>query len=296
MTDCGGPARLKISWSSLQAHEFCRQRAHLMRERHKSPASDIRPFFHGIVADRVMRSWLESANPLPGEMVSWVDDFVESCVSTAKDTGDGVVKWKSRTDRSEMTDWVRVLLSRLEPMLLQWVIPFEYEPEFKFSVPIRIPYLDGGLAEVDLRGGMDILVREEEGPPAVWAGYDLKATANPDYLRKTLGQGIFYDLAVRAGVGKGSSPRTFAFLQPMVETNPVAHVTITDADRMSMLARITKVAHDRWRDDVSPKEGNEGCSFCQVRHACPKWAGHGQPQVWAPKVGRTTARRQTTLD
>jgi hypothetical protein len=290
-TACSGPKKLKISWSALQAHEFCKQKAMLMRERKKSPASNIRPFFHGIVCDRVMRRWLESDNPRPGEMLSWVEEMVESCLVEARDSGDGVVRWKSREDRAEMTAWSRRLVTRLEPMLDRWVLPFDYQPEYRFRVPLRIPYIDGGPAEVLLNGGMDILVREEEGPPAVWAGYDLKATENPDYLRKTLGQGIFYDLAVRAGVGKGTSPRTFAFLQPMVESNPVAHVVITDDDRRSMLARIVSMAHSIWRDDVAPKPGPEGCGFCQVRHGCAKFSGTSEGAVWAPKPGRRAAAR-----
>lgn len=291
-TECAGPKKIKISWSSLQAHEFCRQKALLMREKKKSPASNIRPFFHGIVCDRVMRRWLDSDDPQPGQMVEWVPEMVDSCLTEARDTGDGVVKWKSNTDRADMTEWSRTLVTRLEPMLLQWVIPFDYQPEYRFRVPIRIPYLDGGPAEIWLSGGMDILVRETEKDvlPAVWAGYDLKATENPDYLRKTLGQSIFYDLAVRAGVGKGTSPRTFAFLQPMVQSNPVGFVTITDDDRRSLLARIVTMAHAIWRNDTAPKPDNEGCSFCQVRHACAKFNGSVTPS-WAPKPGRRSAQR-----
>lgn len=260
-----------------------------MSEKKKSPASDIRNFFHGIVCDRTMRAWLDSDDPRPGQMVEWVPDVLENCLIEAKETGDGVVRWKSRTDRADMLEWSKVLLGRLEPMLLKWVIPFEYSPEYRFKVPLRIPSLTGELAEIDLVGGMDILVKESAGPPAVWAGYDLKATANPDYLRKTLGQGIFYDIAVLAGFGV--SPRTFAFLQPMVETNPVAHVTISDEDRVSMLSRITSFCHDKWRGDFAPKADNSGCAYCQVRHACSKWSGMGSPSVWAPKLGKRSAER-----
>lgn len=264
-----------------------------MREKKKSPASNIRPFFHGIVCDRTMRRWLESDDPRPGQMVTWIDEMIDACLDEAKDTGDGVVRWKSSTDRAEVAEWSRVLVSRLEPMLLQWVIPFDYEPEYRFRVPIRIPYLDGSLAHVWLTGGMDILVRESEGPPAVWAGYDLKATANPDYIRKTLAQGIFYDLAVRAGVGRGTSPRTFAFLQPMVDSNPVAHVTITDADRNSLLSRIVKMAHAIWRDETGPKPDSDGCSWCSVKHACGKFLGSSPGSAWTPRLGKRSAARGT---
>ena len=56
-----------------------------MREKKKSPASDIRPFFHGIVADRCMRRWLDSDDPREGEMVSWAEEMVERCLTEARD-------------------------------------------------------------------------------------------------------------------------------------------------------------------------------------------------------------------
>jgi hypothetical protein len=286
MTICDELPKLKISWSSLQAHELCAQKAHLMREKHKSPASDIRNFFHGIVADRIMRAWLESDNPVSGEMVSWVDDFIESCLVEAKEKKDGVVRWRDPGDRARVADWIRVLVGRLEPFLQQHVLPYDFEPEFRFKVPIRIPNVNGDLAEIYLTGGMDILVREALGPPAVWAGYDLKATENPSYLSKTLGQGIFYSLAHMALTG--DSFRTFAFVQPMVASNPVAHVNITQDDLASMLARVTRVAHDRWAGRTDLKKDSDGCSRCFVRHACPRFlpsAGTG----FAPKNKRRNA-------
>lgn len=259
----------------------------LYREKKKSPMQDVRNFFHGTVADRCMRRWLESDDPRPGEMASWVDEMIDFCLGEARDTGDGVVRWKSSSDRADMAEWIRVLLGRLEPMLQQWVLPFHYQPEFGFRVPIRIPDPWGNTAEIDLTGGMDILVRESLDP-LVWVGFDLKATANPDYISKTLGQGIFYDLAVFAGTGV--APRDFVFLMPMVERNPVVHVTVTDADRMSLLSRIVKMAHDVWQGDTAPKADAGGCSWCSVRHGCQKFKPSGQ--VWAPKLGKRSTELQ----
>lgn len=283
MTECEGPRPLKISWSALQAHEMCKHRAKLMRERHKSPATNIRPFFHGIVADRIMRRWLDADEQVPGLMVRWVEEMVESCIEEARRTNDGVVRWKDAADRAAMSDWVRELLTRLEPFLLREVVPFEYQPEYRFRVPMRIPDLQGNTSEITLTGGMDILVRERKSEipeESVWAGYDLKATENPDYLRKTLGQGVFYALAHYAA--QGAPFRTFAFVQPMVERNPIAYVDITDADLRSMMARITAMAHDMWRNDNEPKKDSEGCSWCPVKHACSKFKP-GAKTVFSPK-------------
>ena len=288
MTSCDGPKRLKISWSALQAYELCKQRSKLLREKKKSPATNIRPFFHGIVADRIMRRWLEADEQAPGQMVGWVDEMVQSCLDEAKRKGDGIVQWKSAADRAEMTEWIRVLLGRLEPFLLRDVVPFEYAPEYRFRVPIRIPDLAGNTSEIDLVGGMDILVREALGPPSVWAGYDLKATANPDYLRKTLGQGVFYSLAHLAM--QGEPFRTFAFVQPMVEKNPIAYVDITEADTRSMLVRIVAMAHSLWRNEDEPRKDSEACGWCPVKHACVRFKP-GSKSIFAPKLrgGRTAA-------
>lgn len=257
-----------------------------MREKKKSPAQNIRPFFHGIVADRTMRRWLEADEQAPGQMVAWVPEMVQQCLDTAKVEGDGVVRWKSPEDRAEMTGWIAQLLTRLEPFLLRDVVPYLYQPEYRFRVPIRIPDLTGELAEIDLVGGMDILVQEIQEPPGVWAAYDLKATASPDYLRKTLGQGVFYSLAHYARVGVPF--RCFAFLQPMVDSNPIAYVDITEADLRSMMARVVKMAHDIWRGDTGPKSDSDGCSWCPVKHACDRFKP-GTKSALKLKRGRSPA-------
>ena len=187
-----------------------------------------------------------------------------------------------------MTAWIETLLGRLEPMLVSRVLPFDYEAEHRFRVPIRIPDLAGNTSEIDLVGGMDILVRESS-EPVIWAGYDLKATQNPDYIRKTLGQGIFYDLAVWAKFG--APLRVFEFLMPMVDSAPIVSATISNDDRMSLLSRIVQMAHGLWRGDVEPKEDPAGCAWCQVRHGCSKFRGTHQAAVWKPKLGRRSAAR-----
>lgn len=282
MTDvCEGPNRIRISWTSLQNHEQCRQRAHLMQGKRKTPGQNLRPFFHGIVADRCMRTWLESDNPVSGEMVSWVEDIVEAELLRARERQSGVVQWKSSTDRAEMVAWVRELLTRLEPFLQRNVLPFDYWPEYKFRTPIRVKDLVNNDSYIDLVGGMDVRVRETKVPEPVWVGFDLKATASPDYIRKTLGQGIFYSLAHFAE--EGAPFQRFAFLQPMVEDNPFVWINITQADLSSMLSRIQKMAHDMWRNDVTPKKIDSGCAWCPVKGACVKFRP-GSGGLFTPKA------------
>ena len=282
-TDC--PKKLKLSWSNLQAAELCWHKANLLRKQKRSPSTDIRGYFHGTVCDRVMRAWLSSDNPLPGEMPDMVEDYIIKCLDEAKENQDGVVRWKHKGDREEMASYCRVVLTGLEPMLVRWVLPYDYQPEFRFRVPIRIPYLDGSLAEVELIGGMDILVRQSEVPP-LWFGYDLKATQNPDYIRKTLGQSIFYDIANLALFGVPF--QEFTFLQPAVSERPYVTVNITDDDRLSMLSRIVRLAHGRWSELDEPKADSVGCSYCPVKHACKKFSGT-QFTAFAPIRGRRRA-------
>jgi hypothetical protein len=79
--------------------------------------------------------------------------------------------------------------------------------------------------------------------------------------------------------------RTFAFVQPMVDSNPIAYVDITQDDLSSMMSRIIKVAHDQWRGDISPKKDSDGCSQCFLNHACAKFKPSGGG-VFAPKRRR----------
>jgi len=271
---CTSPQRIRISWTQLSNHEYCKQKAVLIRQHKKSPTDNVRNFFHGTVCDRVMRAWLSEPDPTPGAMPGMVEDFIDLCAEELRAEESGVVLWKSRTDRAEMTEFCKTLVTRLEPMLVKWVLPFDYEPEYRFQVPIRVPYLDGTPAEIELVGGIDVLVRLPAYGSASdlprWQAYDLKATANPDYVRKTLAQGIFYDLAILAGFGR--APDEFTFLLPMVEDRQFVAAGVTDADRRSMLARIVAVAHDRWRGDDAPKLDAAGCSWCPVRGACRKFS------------------------
>ncbi len=284
MNSC--PDRLRISWSQLQAFELCAQKAKLLRQRRRSSVADVRSFFHGQVADRVMRSWLSEPDPQPGAMPDMVEPMIERCLAERAEEGEGVVRWRSGTDRSEMAGYCRELLRRLEPYLVRDVLPFNYEPEHRFRVPLRIPYLDGSPAEVELIGGIDVLVQHPAravGYDPTWAVYDLKATDNPDYIRKTLGQGIFYDIAVLAAFGR--SPIEVGFWQPMVVEQPYVSAQVSDNDRRSMLARVVSVAHGRWRGEEEPRSDAEHCSYCPVKAACRKFSPT-EASVFAPVRSR----------
>lgn len=238
---------------------------------HKSPVADIRSFFHGNVVDLAMRRWLAQGDPETGWMAAQVDAIFEESLGIAKDTGDGIVRWRSVNDREETLDFCRELVGRLEPILLKYAIPFEYQPAVRFSVPIMVPYLDGRLREIILIGEMDLLVRDCEGRYAVW---DLKATRDNSYYRKVLGQLAFYSLAVKAM--HGQFPAMTGLIQPMCDQR-LLPVTVDHDAVAQMAGRITKTAQDIWAGRLAPKADNAGCAYCPVKHACPKFSFGGRP-------------------
>ena len=257
---------LSISWSRLKTWEDCKQRVLLNQQGKASGAVDGRIFLPGTIADRAMRQWLNLDDPQPGQMPDMIDALFDE--HTAPDA-EYVIKWRGNQnqDRLKVKNFVLEVVTKLEPILLEKVIPYRWEPEIKFRYPVAIPYLDGTSVRIDLIGGIDIGVQEDDDEYAI---YDLKATANDAYVRgATLGQLIFYDLAWRAGFGK--SPKAAAFITPACRERFVP-LTITDEDRRVMMSRIIKYAQGVWAQDWKPKAEHTGCNWCEVKHACPKWA------------------------
>jgi hypothetical protein len=259
---------LSVSWSALQNHEECRQKHKLSQTGKKNPSTDIRGFFHGIVADRVMRKWLGDDDRLPNQMPGMVEEMIEASLAEAIESGDGVVRWKGPDDRAWVQGYCIELVTKLEPILNTLVLPYDYQPELRFRTPIMLPYLEGTPQPVILIGGIDIVVREDEATNT-WSAYDLKATANDSYINKVLGQGVFYDLAMRAMYG--SSPRQFGFIQPMCKEQ-VVYTVITEDDRRELLSRLERMVQFMWRRDWEPKKENKGCSYCPFKHACEKFS------------------------
>lgn len=264
-----------LSWSALRQHEHCRQQRLLIQTGGRAPSTNIRSYFHGTVADRCMRKWLETS-PEPGEgrgvMASYVDDMIEHEVAEARRTGDGIVLWKNDQDKANMAAWCRQLLTNLEPILDLYVLPFDYAPEYRFKAGMFFPGLDGTPWPVQLWGGMDILVRnpkiiDENGKPQ-YAVFDLKATENESYWRQTIGQLVFYDLAVLAQFNAYTSFR--ALIQPMCK-NQVVPLNIQEQNRDELAARLERMAQFMWKRDWALKEGTEGCSYCEVRGRCPRF-------------------------
>jgi len=259
---------IAISWSQLRAHQECRQKSALLRAGHRSKGANIRNYFHGMVVDGLMRRWLADPDRRHGQMAAQIDEYIATCAQQAIDDGDGVVRWRHPEDRAELREFCLQLLTRLEPLLDTLVLPYQFACAQRFRQPVVVPYLDGTPTTIYLRGEMDLLTVEAAGR-AVW---DLKGTKDDSYWRKVLGQLVFYDLAVLAE--HGSPTIRVGLIQPMCR-NPVLHWTLTDEHRRQMWAAILRMAGDIWRAEASCKTGTDGCRYCEVRHACARYAPVG---------------------
>jgi PD-(D/E)XK nuclease superfamily len=260
---------LKLSWSRLRNHDECAAKGKLLAERRKDPTGDIRSFFHGNVCDLAQRRWLGMDEQEPGWMARHIDDIFEESERTARETGDGIVVWRTPSDKGEVRDFCRELVIRLEDILTRICLPFDWTPGWRFRVRLTI----GGL-EVELVGEADLLVYDRLGRVAVW---DLKATKDNSYWRKVAAQLTFYNIAVAASRDQrlGKWPFMSGLIQPMCDQQ-VLPVEITPQAIRELGARIERVAGDILAGRLDPKADDDGCGWCPVRHACPKFIGTGQ--------------------
>jgi CRISPR/Cas system-associated exonuclease Cas4 (RecB family) len=256
---------LKISWSGLRTHEECKQRGHLQRQGKRATLDNQRIFFPGTVTDRVVRDWLVN-EPLKheGEMSAMVEEIVNREKAIIEDEG-GVMSWKSREDKAKVIEDCVEAVTKIEPALMKYVVPFEYMADYRFKAPIDVPHPDGGTEQILLHGAMDILVKDGKGRYAVW---DVKHTRDDGYWRKTVGQLGFYDLACQIMFDQPTS--IVGLLQPLCKKE-VLPVTLDENSRGQMMQRVVGMARDIWNKDVPPRSDNKLCGFCAVRHACSKF-------------------------
>lgn len=256
--------QLRLSWSQLRNHEECHQKSHLLRSGKKAKLTDIRNYFHGMVVDRAMRDWLNNPMRSTGDMVAMVTELLTTVEDEARATGDGIVKWRDARDRADVGLFCVELVRRLEPILHERVLPWRYEAATRFSAALSIPNLDGVQTQILLIGETDLTVHHDDGLQ-IW---DLKGTKDNTYWRKVLGQLYFYDIAHL--VMDGTRSTKVGLIQPMCD-QPVMEFTVTDTDRAQIFTRIVNMAHDIWREEQTCKADTSGCSWCEVRHACPRF-------------------------
>lgn len=258
---------LSVSWSKLKTWEHCKQKAWLQSGGYKSPTANTRVFFRGTVTDRILRTWLQDENRLTGQMPGMVEEYIELCEQEHKDQGTGIVRWKSPTDKQESVEWCKDLLTRIEPIVEDLIIP--YMPDVKADQHLRatvsIPGLDGEPRDISMIGILDILIDS----PEFLAVYDLKATADESYWKKTIMQLVFYSIIIEASGHR--SPDATALIQPMCKEQ-IKYIQITPAHQASLMQKVVSYAHSVWAADFAPKESDAGClNWCEVSHACVKF-------------------------
>jgi hypothetical protein len=269
---------LAISWSSLKRWELCHHRHYRTLRGEVSRIPFKRSMLPGSIVDLIEREWLSETDPRPGGMRKIAPDVIDRL--TNPDRGDDAFepftyKGDPRADHDAIVSFVHRCIDALEPVLMRLVVPHDYQPEVPFSPIIGIPYLDGQLVGIRLRGRIDIVSRLRYPDLGFAKGdfinYDLKATVNDAYISTTLGQGTFYDLGWQAW--HGVRPSRFGFIAPALEQQ-LWWSDIADQDRAVMMDRIIAMAHGMWRGSWDPKIDDEGCDYCEARHACVKFSKH----------------------
>lgn len=261
---------LRISWSGLRTHTECKQKGYLQRQGKRAPLNDQRIFFPGNITDRVVRDWLNNTPGELGLMPQMVDSIIDREKGIIEERGE-VMKWKDKGDREQVRKDCIEAVTKIEPSLMRFVVPFEFQPDFKFTAPVTVPHPDGGMETVYLIGFMDILVRDDKDRWWVW---DVKHTRDDSYWRKTVGQLSFYDLSVELMFGQPTI-RT-GLLQPLCK-KPVFPYTITPDKRSQLMQRVVGMADDIFRENYTPRKDSSICNYCVVKHACPKFTPVVQP-------------------
>jgi len=275
------PQRIRLSWSRLAAYDKCRQRVRLLNQGKKSPTTDGRNFLPGTLADRCMRRWLEAGRFNPGGMLEFLDEEWER--HTGKDS-EYVIKWRNnpRADQLSVLEDVKTALEKLEPILQKKVTPFAFKPEFRFTSVVGIPGLNGETVQIEIFGAVDVATHFEQGQYGL---YDLKITRRDSYIKSTLAQLIFYDLAFRGHTGV--RPVEHAFWCPLLDEIEI-NLTVTNDDRREMISRIIGYCHNVWAGHWELTEDKNECWNCPTKAACPRFVN--------PISKDTQGRNRVTFD
>lgn len=263
-------APIRVSWSSLRRWETCRHKWYRVSEGKAHGAQNARDFLVGNVTDRVMRHWLNISDPEAGQMEKLVIPVFNKLTAPNHEK-ERVIRWKGNPteDKQKVIDKSFEVIRALEPILLEHVIPYEYQPDLYFRTPVYIPAPDDSMIAVEMFGYLDVAVRH---PNNVYKLFDLKATENESYIQETLGQGIFYDVAFGTWIGDMSQPEGFGFIAPLIRPD-VIWTEISDDDRRVMMTRVIEYAHGVWSGEYPPLAGDspKPCWNCEVKHVCDRY-------------------------
>ena len=161
--ECGRTV-IRLSWSQLRTAAECKQKRFLRVTGVRKAAQDQRLFLPGNVTDRVVRQWLKDD---PARNVGVMPDMVNATIDSVREEilarGERITWKQDLADRENVRKDCIEAVTKIEPLLLKHVVPFEYEADFRFDAPLRIPRPDGTKETLTLIGLMDILVRSCEG-------------------------------------------------------------------------------------------------------------------------------------
>lgn len=280
-SETGATDPIRVSWSMLRAHEECKQKTSLLRSGKRAKAQDLRLFFHGMVVDNVMRDWLAHPDRANIDMRDLVESRIERGQQEAIDSGDGVVRWRHANDRDDLRAFAVELVRRLQPILDERVLPYEYYCGYRFKHPLTLP--DG--TDIVLNGEMDLLVADHG-----WAVWDLKGTKDNGYWRKVVGQLAFYDIATK--IDRGEHPRLTGLIQPMCD-EPLLTFQFDAEARRIMFARILRYVEDVKAANEQCRADTSGCSWCEVKHACPRYTPTPGTNTLSLSAGLRQAAQET---
>lgn len=258
---------LRISWTQLTRYRECKRQGQLYLQgmRDKS-LSNSRNFAEGSITDVSMRKWLEN-DPQPGGIMA----FAEQTFNEWLDENESSTRWRksAREDKIAIQKNVTEALQRLEPFLLENVIPYDFQPEARGTALLTLPDGQGRKRKVELFFAVDILTKLPEG---FWIA-DLKTTRNESYTKgKTLAQLSYYALAISIAEGIPLEDiYKLSFITPLLRDIETA-VYPTKEDYSVLLKTIQSYAVDMWSHVPQPtkEEPDFECrTMCEVRHHCP---------------------------
>lgn len=259
---------VRVSWSSLKRWEMCRQ-LQLRVIQQAAPKGDGRNFLPGTVVDKVQTRWLsQDQTPTMGQMERWVPEVLEH------HSGPGAeyrIKWRGseRADKKVILEDCVEAVRRLEPILEEKVLPFDYQPALRFRAHLMLPYVREGVkAPTTMQGEFDIVVRDNDGR---WRIYDLKMTRDKSYISSSIGQLIFYNVSWSVIQGEPLSDMELGFIAPMLEGDQFIPCVVDNQDRSTMMSRVIQYVSGVWADEWDPKASDSGCKWCDARKTCLKY-------------------------
>lgn len=280
------PNGITLSWSRLSDWTTCKKRVKLFHDGKRQKFVNARNFLAGNLVDNTMREALtySAVRDDAGRLVELSkEDFVlpleskwyEIVNNPEKNT---VYKWQGDivTDQRRILKKAEKALDNLYPIVMDKLMGKRYIPEFRPSEmpPVGVPGPDGETYFIRLFLAVDMAVQVEEDKDdpdngiGKWGLYDLKTTEQDNYLKKTLPQLVFYDIAFQALTG--SQPVEHALWAPLTK-DPIKVVEVDDSHRRQVMDWIISYCHSVWAGEDEMTTDDTACYMCPTKAACPKF-------------------------